>query len=172
MATNLFESDWEKKQRLAKQAPPGCGGDRCEPALDSLESRVDHALANGMDPAKRIVELERENQRLRDIIAKRKPVRKTDPETSKMAESDNRPRRGSQRFKILEYVYDNGPATCDEWEAALQIPHGPRQTELERMGLLTPAGGTRPTRFGSEARVYKLTDAGRDFIKESKDLTK
>lgn len=91
-------------------------------------------------------------------------VRNTDPDTSKRAAADNLPRRGTQRFRILEYIRDNGPSLADNWEEAFVWRSGPRASELKRMGLIQPSGKTGITRFGSEAEELELTDAGRAFL--------
>lgn len=89
-----------------------------------------------------------------------KNVRPTDPQTSHDAEAANAPRRGSQRWKIMEYVIANGSATADEWEAAFGWPHGPRATELKRRGYLVATGKTRQTRYATEAEVLEATPLG------------
>lgn len=93
-------------------------------------------------------------------------VRTTDPSTSKQAAKKNAPRRGSQRFKIIEYLFFHGPATADAWEAEFGWRSGPRAKELRDMGYIEDTGEKALTRYQSESIVYQLTERGRAYIQQ------
>jgi hypothetical protein len=97
-----------------------------------------------------------------------KPVRPTDPETSHRAEQGNRPRRPSQKQRILAYLRDHGPACPDAWEAELGIPHGPRATGLRRAGLIEKTGNLVQTRFGADSEEYRITELGKTYLEGGK----
>jgi hypothetical protein len=86
----------------------------------------------------------------------------SDDGTSKAAAVKARPRAGSARVAIVEWVAERGElgATCDEVEAALGLSHqscSARFNELKstKFGrLLVATGEKRNTRSGSPAMVY------------------
>ena len=65
-------------------------------------------------------------------------------------------RTGDQQ-RVLRYIGDQGGATCDEAEVALQLRHqtaSARFNDLKRAGLIVKSGRRRPTRSGRKADVY------------------
>lgn len=73
---------------------------------------------------------------------------------------------GATRARVLEYLYqqaDHG-ATDVEIEAALRLNRptgGNRRGELRDARLVAATDRTRPTATGSPARVWAITDRGR-----------
>ena len=79
---------------------------------------------------------------------------------SVQAHADTPPEtRERQRARVVNYIRDHGPATCDEVMAALDMTHqacSPRFTELRRDGVLVHTGERRNTRSGRPAAVHAL----------------
>lgn len=81
------------------------------------------------------------------------------------------PRAGTMRRRVLDAIADREPlgATDDELQHALDLPNhseAPRRLELVNLGWVERGcqGGrpmTRPTRSGSPAAVWVLSDAAR-----------
>ena len=79
--------------------------------------------------------------------------------TSKAAAEGVLLKSGRQRNKVYEYVHSLGGkgATVDEVSVALELPTNsvtPRFWELRKLALLEKVNETRPTRYGSPARVH------------------
>lgn len=77
-------------------------------------------------------------------------------------------RTGDQR-RVLRYIYESAGmgATCDEAEVALGLSHqtaSARYNDLMRAGLITRGGWQRPTRTGSKAHVYVLSQRALDAL--------
>lgn len=90
--------------------------------------------------------------------------RASDPATSKAAALDNLPRSGSQKSRVLSALVRHQAGLTD-YELGLAIgvlrsSAGKRRQELEELGLIERTGGTRPTDTGSDALIWRLTDAG------------
>ena len=82
--------------------------------------------------------------------------------TSRAAAIRMFPHSGTQRRKILEYIM-NHPSTDDEIITALGMnPNSarPRRGELADGGWVKPSGVVRPTKSGSDAIVWEVTDSG------------
>jgi len=79
--------------------------------------------------------------------------------TSRAAAEEAEPAAGTQRAKVLAYIRECGfhGATDEEIQTALQMnpsTQRPRRVELVR-DLLITSGGTRPTRSGRAAQVWR-----------------
>lgn len=105
---------------------------------------------------------------------KRGRVRRSDPETSRAAADDNRPRSGTQKARVLaalwrtERLYQQG-MTAVEVSIAISRPlHrgtvAKRIGELSHSGHVHTDGETRATDTGSDALVWRLTDKGRSAV--------
>lgn len=80
--------------------------------------------------------------------------------TQRGAAIDNYPRSGSQRARIL-MLLEATPATSDEIEAALGIPHqsaSARINDLLNGGWILDTGQRRRTRSGSLAIAWTASD--------------
>lgn len=85
-------------------------------------------------------------------------------DTSRDARAQNRPKAPAQRQAILDFIRSKGlhGATCDEVEAALELPHqtcSARFCELKdppdgTLPLIETLGEVRKTRTGARAIVY------------------
>lgn len=100
-------------------------------------------------------------------------ARVNDPETSKAAAEDNRPRRPSQRHAIL--LAFTGPAeglTARE-ATAIGAPDAlcgwKRVSELAALGYLADSGERRTDGSGSAQTVYELTPAGYAYARTLAD---
>lgn len=96
------------------------------------------------------------------------PVRPTDPDTS--AEAAALPGRGTQRWRVLVALWENGPANDERLARLLNIDKGSaakRRGELAQAGLVeadtTPRGAVvyTKTEHGARAIVWRLTAQGR-----------
>jgi len=93
-------------------------------------------------------------------------ARTTDPQTSKRAERDVRPRRGSQALKLLRaYLETDGTlgGLTDEQAAryaGLGAGAWKRCSDLRRAGYIEPTGQTTLSSFGSAVQVCRITASG------------
>ncbi len=97
------------------------------------------------------------------------------PKTSQRAAT--KPKFGTQRYTILEWLVDNGPTTA--WEISQHLPHSPNQIatrlqELREAGLATYHKDEHgnpiehPTTNGNTALVQKATQLGHQHIRQVK----
>lgn len=95
------------------------------------------------------------------------------PKTSQRAAT--LPKFGTQRYKILQHLVDNGPDTA--FSISQQLPHSPNQIatrlqELREAGLVTYAKDIHgnpieaPTTNGNTALVQKATQLGTMHIRQ------
>lgn len=75
------------------------------------------------------------------------------------------------QLTVLDALHRAGPfgMTDDEHEAVNGLradSAGVRRKELERQLLVVDTGDTRPTRRGSRARVWRITTAGEQALRE------
>lgn len=97
-------------------------------------------------------------------------ARRTDPETSRRAARDVKPRSGTQRGRLLAVIANSGPQgmTSEEASEAAGVSFsrssGPRIAELLREGYIRDTGQTRPGSLGSDQRVLVATDKGREIL--------
>lgn len=94
------------------------------------------------------------------LFAVDEPPRETARQRTRFATSDEAFRAvgGTDCARIVEYLSSSGPATCDELEERLSMTHqtaSARVNELMRAGVVV-AEGSRPTRSGRRARVWRL----------------
>lgn len=84
--------------------------------------------------------------------------RRTDPVTSKIAGTQAREFKGEHERKILEAL-SAGPGTKDEIAARCGLSEqqvARRMHGLQRAGLVTPTGATRPSASGRPERVWRV----------------
>lgn len=97
-------------------------------------------------------------------------ARANDPDVSRRAARDVKPRTGTQRGKILAVIAAKGDHGATSEEAAdasgvsFSRSSGPRIAELLRDGYLADTGRTRPGSLGSDQRVLVATEKGRRAI--------
>lgn len=94
------------------------------------------------------------------------------PETSHEAARRAAVTGGSLEAHILEACLHWGGWTCDEIEASTGRAHGSvsgAMNRLKRKGLVRESGETRPTRGGSPASVYVLTDIAPEYRRSTHD---
>lgn len=97
-------------------------------------------------------------------------ARAADPEVSRRAARDVKPRTGTQRGKILAVIAAKGDHGATSEEAAdasgvsFSRSSGPRIAELLRDGYLADTGRTRPGSLGSDQRVLVATERGREAL--------
>lgn len=87
----------------------------------------------------------------------------TDVETAQWAAAENRPRRGTQRWLVLEALAARPDATDFELAAHAHLRENSaskRRLELVRLGFAEFAGCYRLAPSGSKAMVWRVTDAG------------
>lgn len=95
------------------------------------------------------------------------PVRPTDPETSVAAAAI--PGRNTQRWRVLEALAA-GPSHDEGLAHALHMEKGSaskRRGELVEAGWAEWTGDHTRTSTGASSRVWRLTDAGRQMLKEN-----
>lgn len=89
--------------------------------------------------------------------------RRTDPVTSKIAGTEAKAFKGEHERKILDALAA-GPGTKDEIAGRCGLTEqqvARRMNGLQRAGLVTPTGTTRPSASGRPERVWKATAASR-----------
>lgn len=97
-------------------------------------------------------------------------TRANDPDVSRRAARDVKPRTGTQRGKILSAIAAKGDHGATSEEAAdasgvsFSRSSGPRIAELLRDGYIRDTGRTRPGSLGSDQRVLVATEKGREAI--------
>lgn len=93
-------------------------------------------------------------------------ARRTDPPTSARA-AEHAHKHAARHREIVLAAHAAHPHGLSDFELATvtgiaQTSSGKRRLELERDGLIEYAGLTRPSPSGSPARVYRITDKGRE----------
>lgn len=80
-------------------------------------------------------------------------------ETSEDAADSIKPRAGSMRQAVLEFIIRNGGATDEQIQIALDMSNNserPRRRELVQQGLVVDSGKRRLNRSGCKAIVWTL----------------
>jgi hypothetical protein len=94
------------------------------------------------------------------------------PTTSHVAAHKAKPRANSMRIQILLAYRSNVDMTSEEIGHALGLIGKPgasywqRVSELNKLGMIEPTGILRAGLSGSEQRVFSITTAGRELLKE------
>ena len=94
------------------------------------------------------------------------------PTTSHVAARKAKPRANSMRIQILLAYRSNVDMTSEEIGHALGLIGKPgasywqRVSELNKLGMIEPTGVLRAGLSGSEQRVFSITTAGRELLKE------
>lgn len=79
---------------------------------------------------------------------------------SEAAHEANKPRRTEQEERVLAFVKERGPSTCEEIATGTGIPYqsaSARCASLRKSGALYPTGRHRPTSTGSPAAVLEAS---------------
>ena len=94
------------------------------------------------------------------------------PTTSHVAARKAKPRANSMRIQILLAYRSNVDMTSEEIGHALGLIGKPgasywqRVSELNKLGMIEPTGILRAGLSGSEQRVFSITTAGLELLKE------
>jgi len=94
------------------------------------------------------------------------------PSTSHVAARKAKPRANSMRIQILLAYRLHVDMTSEEIGYALNSIGKPgasywqRVSELNKIGMIEPTGKLRAGMSGSEQRVFSITTAGRELLKE------
>ena len=94
------------------------------------------------------------------------------PTTSHVAARKAKPRANSMRIQILLAYRSNVDMTSEEIGHALGLIGKPgasywqRVSELNKLGMIEPTGILRAGLSGSEQRVFSITTAGLQLLKE------
>jgi hypothetical protein len=94
------------------------------------------------------------------------------PATSHAAARKAKPRANSMRIRILSLYRSHVDMTSEEVGHALGSIGKPgacywqRVSELNKTGMVEPTGELRAGMSGSEQRVFRITTAGRELLKE------
>jgi hypothetical protein len=96
-------------------------------------------------------------------------ARTTDPETSHEAAEINHAVRRRDRWEVLRTHYDHAQQGLTDFELAnitrrQQTSVGKRRGELRDLNLIEQTDMRRPSPSGATAIVWRITDAGRQFI--------
>jgi hypothetical protein len=100
-------------------------------------------------------------------------ARLTDPETSHLAADRSKALTAADRRMVL-MVHANHPLGLTDFELAditgrQQTSVGKRRGELRDLGLIAETTERHPAPSGSPAIVWKITEAGQEFLKRNKD---
>lgn len=96
-------------------------------------------------------------------------------ENSLAAHEDNKPRRLKQALRVLVFLRDSGPHTCDEIAGILEIPYTSVSALLSSLkgigGVVDPpqvyeTGEKRVTRYRSAADVIAISAEGEAILWE------
>jgi hypothetical protein len=94
------------------------------------------------------------------------------PSTSHKAARKAKPRANSMRIRILSMFRSHVDMTSEEVGHALGSIGKPgacywqRVSELNKTGVIEPTGELRAGQSGAEQRVFRITDAGRELLRE------
>lgn len=102
------------------------------------------------------------------------PARESDPETSHAATREIRVKAGSQRAYLLrafaKYPEDgltDEQAAINDGHVSMYSEYAKRCSELRDGGFIEPTGETRPGMSGQARIVSRITDKGRDWLREN-----
>ncbi len=120
-------------------------------------------MSRPKDPAEYMASLFDDENR-RDPTAEGTTTGTDPPETSHMAAARVWPKTGTQRAKILKFLYDLWPgAATDERMQDMLGVHGssqrPRRGELVTLGWVKDTGHTEPTHGGDPAILWQYVPA-------------
>lgn len=92
-------------------------------------------------------------------------ARTSDPETSKKAEAQVRPRRGSQAMRLLQVYAELGPLTDEVATQKAGLVNGwKRCSDLRNAGYIKPTGQLSTSSMGAQVQVCAITDLGRSRL--------
>jgi hypothetical protein len=133
---------------------PACGDKRCPRALDHRNECQHQGSIFDLDKL--------DPDTWQDTVMAEKTTTGIDhPDTSHYAADRIRPRTGTQRARVLEFIQqaDEFGATDEEIQDGLGLnpsSQRPRRQELQKAGWIVDSGGRRKTRSGASAIVWTV----------------
>lgn len=91
-------------------------------------------------------------------------------DTEKLAAYRVMPRTGSQRRRVLDYLFDSDGHTDDELQQRVCPGAAARRNELRDGGWVKDSGRRRDTSKGGVGIVWVVTNRGRRAIRRGEDL--
>jgi hypothetical protein len=98
-------------------------------------------------------------------------ARKTDPVTSHEAARINKELKRRDRYSVLGVHYDHSVSGLTDFELASilrrqQTSVGKRRGELRDLGMIEQTDKRRKAPSGASAIVWRITEAGKRFVKK------